>query len=232
MGLLEEVGQDVERAELVGTAAVVPHAATLSSSATLTCSTSAIGSCRKRLPIARNDVGIAGRQEPVGAFAAGSFSIALRGERLRHLPRRLVGREDERDVAAEDALQDRPDQRVVRAAEDDRVDARLLERSGGLADGLDGRLAERVVALDQRHELRARDRHDGDAGVERPDQRLVAAARHGRLGREQADAPVARRADGRVGLRLDDAEHRDRRAPAAGRAAPPRWPSCRPRRRA
>ena len=88
-----------------------------------------------------------------------------------------------------------------------------LSGRGGLADGGDRGLAERVVALDQRHELRARDGHDRDAGVERPDQRLVAAARHRRLGREQADAPVAGRAHGRVGLRLDDAEHRDRQRP-------------------
>ena len=60
MRLLEEVGQDVERAQLVGPAAVVPALLmrrTLSSSATLTRSTSAIGSCRKRLPIAWNASG-------------------------------------------------------------------------------------------------------------------------------------------------------------------------------
>ena len=137
----------------------------------------------------------------------------LAGERLRHLARRLVGGEDERDVAAEDALQDRPDQRVVRAAEHDGVDLCLLQRRGGLAHRGDGRLAEGVVALDQRHELGAGDGDDGDAGIERPDQRLVAAAGDGRLGREQADATVARGAHGGVRLGLDHAEHRHRQRP-------------------
>ena len=83
---------------------------------------------------------------------------ALARERLGDLARGLLRREDERDAAAEDALEDRPDQRVVRAAEDDRVDAGLLERRRVLAHRVDGLLAERVVALDQRHEPRARDR--------------------------------------------------------------------------
>ena len=84
---------------------------------------------------------------------------------------------------------------------------------GGLAHRRDGRLTERVVSLDQRHQLRAGDGHDGDAGIERPDQRLVAAARDGRLGREQADATVARSAHGGVCLGLDHAEHRHRQRP-------------------
>ena len=40
------------------------------------------------------------------------------------------------DVAAEDALEDGPNKRVVRAAEDDGVDAGFLERPCVLAHGL------------------------------------------------------------------------------------------------
>ena len=67
---------------------------------------------------------VAGRQEAVGALAGLVVLDPLARERLGHLARRLLGGEDERHVAAEDALEDRADQRVVRAAEDDGVDAR------------------------------------------------------------------------------------------------------------
>ena len=92
-------------------------------------------------------------------------------ERRRDLARRLLGREDERHVAPEDALEHGPDQRIVRAAEDDRVAAGLLERRGVLGD----RVHRLLAGLDQRDELRAGDRGERDAGVERVDERLVAA---------------------------------------------------------
>ena len=160
MGLLEEVRQDVERAQLVRAAAVVPHAATLSSSATADVLDLGDRELQEAAAHRPERVRVAGGQEAVGALALGVVLDPLAGERLRHLARGLVGGEDERHVAAEDALQDRPDQRVVRAAEDDRVDAGLLQRLGGLAHCGDGRLAERIVALDQRHELRAGDGDD------------------------------------------------------------------------
>ena len=50
---------------------------------------------------------------------------ALARERLGDLARGLLGREDERHLAPEDALEDRADERVVGAAEDHRVAARL-----------------------------------------------------------------------------------------------------------
>ena len=59
---------------------------------------------------------VPGRQEAVGALAGRVVLEPLPRERLRDLAGGLVGLEDERDVAAEDPLQDRPDQRVVRAA--------------------------------------------------------------------------------------------------------------------
>ena len=134
----------------------------------------------------------------------------LAAQRLRHLAGGLLRREDERDPAAEDPLEDRPDQRVVRAAEDHGVDVCGLERLGVLADGV-GRLGpERGLALDQRHEAGARDREKPGAGVERLHELAVAAGVHRRLGREQADPAVARRLDGRVRLGRDHADHRQR----------------------
>ena len=65
---------------------------------------------------------IAGREEAVRTFARVVVLDPLARERLGDLARRLLGGEDERHAAPEDALEDRPDQRVVRAAEDDGVD--------------------------------------------------------------------------------------------------------------
>ena len=96
----------------------------------------------------------------------------------------------------------------MRAAEDHRVDPRVLEGSGDLAHGLGRLLAERVGPFDQRHEPRARDGDDLDARVVGVDELLVAAARHGRLGREQPDAPVPGRERRGVGLGLQDADDR------------------------
>src|SRR4029079_14344703 len=55
---LDEVGDQVERAELVVMLpSVGPHAAAASRVAISTCSTSSIGSCRNRRPIARKGAG-------------------------------------------------------------------------------------------------------------------------------------------------------------------------------
>src|SRR6478735_5592536 len=72
--------------------------------------------------------GIAGGEEAVLALAPPFVLPSARLERGRDLARGLLGREDERHVAAEHALKHGPDQGVVRAAEDDRVAAGLLER--------------------------------------------------------------------------------------------------------
>src|SRR5262245_30611846 len=69
---------------------------------------------------------IARREEAVRAEAIACVLPVLARQRFRHLARRLLGREDEGDVAAEDALEHGPDQRIVRAAEDDRVAAGLF----------------------------------------------------------------------------------------------------------
>src|SRR5439155_802292 len=115
-------------------------------------------------------LGIAGREEAVGTFAAALVLDALALERLRDLASRLLGREDELHVAAEDALEDLADQRVVRAAEDHGVDPFRLQRRRVLAHRALGLLAVRIVALDQRHEPWAGELMERDAGVERVDE--------------------------------------------------------------
>jgi hypothetical protein len=97
----------------------------------------------------------------------------------------------------------------VRAAEDDRVDSCLLERRRVLPDGVQELLAERVVALDQRDEARAGDCDHVRSGVQRAHELGIAAARDGRLGREQSDPPVARREDGGVRLGREDPDDGD-----------------------
>ena len=148
-------------------------------------------------------VRVPGRQEAVGALAGGIVLDPLPRQRLRDLACGLLGREDERHVAAEDPLQDRPDQRVVRAAENDRVDSGGLQRLGVLPHRGGRLLGERIVALDQRHQPRARDRNDLRARVERAHELLVAAAGDGGLRREQADPAIAGRLHRRVRLGRD-----------------------------
>ena len=118
-------------------------------------------------PHLAEELGVAGRQEAVRALARVSVLDPLTGKRLAHFPRGLLSREDERDASSEHALEDRPNQRVVRAAEDDRVRAGLLERRRVLANRCRRLLAEGVVALDQRYEPMTCDGDDMDAGVER-----------------------------------------------------------------
>src|SRR5205085_5261808 len=110
---------------------------------------------------------------------------------------------------AEDALEDRPDQGGVRAAENDRVDARLLQRRGVFAHRI-GRLhAEGIVALYQGNEPRARNLQELRAGIERVHELAVAAGLHRPLGREQADPAVPRRLHGGVSLWGDHAHDRN-----------------------
>ena len=201
--LLEEVELDVERTKLVRPPPL-SHAAA-SSSRSATCSTESIGSWRKRAPVRRKASGSSVVRKRHSPSRAASLSMRC-ARAFRDLARGLLRREDERHVAAEDTLQDGTDQRVVRAAEDDRVDSGRLQRLRVLTDGLDGSRAVRVVALDERHERRARDRHDLDAGVERAKQRDVPARGDRGFRREQADAAVARRLHGGVRLGRDHAD--------------------------
>jgi hypothetical protein len=63
----------------------------------------------------------------------------------------------------------------MRAAENHRVHARILERRSVLADCGLGLLTVRIVTFDQRDESRTRNRVEGDARVQRVDERRVAA---------------------------------------------------------
>ena len=143
--LLEEVGDDLERAQLVGPAAVLPaHAGGRLELREGDVLDLAERELEEALAERAEELRVAGGQEAVGALAALAVLDPLAGERLGHLARGLLGGEDERHAAPEDALEDRPDQRVVRAAEDDRVDLGVLERRGVLAHGLGRLLAERA----------------------------------------------------------------------------------------
>ena len=93
---------------------------------------------------------IACGEEAVLALAGRVVLDTLPRQRLGDLARRLLRGEDERDVAAEHALEDRADERVVRAAEDDGVHVRVLERPRRIPARPSSLLAERVGALDQR----------------------------------------------------------------------------------
>ena len=101
----------------------------------------------------------------------------------------LLGGEHERHLPAEDSLEDRADERVVGAAEDDGVAACVLQRPRVFAH----RVHRLPTGLDQGHELRAGDGRHRHTGIERRHERLVAARSDGRLGGEQPDPPVARR---------------------------------------
>ncbi len=165
------------------------------------------GSWRNRSPSAAKSPASPVVRKVVCALAGRIVADPLAGERLGDLAGGLVGGEDERRRAAEDALEERAQQRVVRAAEDDRVDAGLLERRGVVAHGGEELLGP-GVPLDQRDEARTGDLGHGHARVERVDDVGVAAARDGSLGGEDADAAVARRLHGGMGLGREDADDR------------------------
>ena len=149
--------------------------------------------------------GVAGRQESVAAFACRVVLESLAGERHGDFTCGFLRGEDERDVAAEHAVEDGSDQRVVRAPEDHGVDAGLLQRRRILAHRL-LELLERRVVLDQRHEARAGDLH---------------RARCRRRARARARRSARRR--------RSPAWRADRRGGSASRA-PPQPPQVRSRR--
>ena len=185
-------------------------------------------------------------QEPPAGLAEKDVRVARREETCRRLPwrrrsrspcapasrrpaRGLLRREDKRRPRGRGPLQDRPDQRVVRAAEDDRVAPASLSgaaysRPRRLSPPRRGRRprSEGRAAGGQRRRPRRRRRAR--------QQLRVAAARDRRLGGEEPDAAVARREDG-MRLRGEDADDRDREPPWSSGSAP-RSPSCRQRRRA
>ena len=85
----------------------------------------------------------------------------------------------------------------------------LLQRRGVLTYRFRRRCAERVVALDQRHEPRARNGDEVDAGVEGMHELGIASGGDRAFGGEQPDAPVACRLDCGVRFRGDHPDDRD-----------------------
>ena len=114
--------------------------------------------------------------------------MRLARKRLGDLARGLLGREDERHAASEDPLEHRPDDRIVRAAEDDGVDVGLLSGSAtsrtastvsspnGSAPSISG------TSVGQATEVTS------TPASSAPDQLVVATARDGRL-RSRAGRP-------------------------------------------
>ena len=151
---------------------------------------------------------IACGEEAVRAFALRVVLVSLPGERLGNLARGFLRREHQGDVASKDTLKDRAHERIVRAAEDDGVDAGILQRCGIRPYGLGGLFAERIVALDQRHQPRAGNGRQLDARIECAHELRVPAGRNRALRRQQADPPVARRLHGRVRLGSDHTHDR------------------------
>ena len=182
-------------------------------------------------------VDVAGREERVVALAAGRVAEPARAEDVLDLAGERRAGGDDLDAAAERALEDRAHERVVGAAEDHGVDARLAQRRAVGAHGVDDAAVEREAALDDRGQVRARDRGDVDERVGVADRALVGAARdRGRRG-EQPDAAVARRRHRLHRARAARRRGRRRRASSpsaacAAPAAPPPSPSCRRRRAA
>ena len=195
--LLEEVDLDRQLAQLVR-ASPVPGHATASSSASSTCSTSEIGSWRKRTRDAERSGVPVVRKRYVPSRRVVLDPLAREG--LRDLARGLLGGEDERHVAAEHALEDRPDDRVVRAAEDHGVDALLLERrrvarTASVVSSPNGS-SPSISGTSRGHATGSSDTPASSACTS-----LRSGRRDGRLGREQADASVPRRLHrGRLGL--------------------------------
>ena len=161
-----------------------------------------IGSWRKRAPISRKSSGSPVVRKRYVPSRASSFSIPLRAS--VSATSRAVSSAEKTSVTPRPKTRWKigPDQRVVRAAEDDRVDPGVLERRRVLAHGLGRLLAERVVALDQRHEPRARRRR-------RPRRRRRARGRAPRSARSR------RSPRSRAGRCAGSASRARRRAPRA-----------------
>ena len=125
---------------------------------------------------------------------------------------------DQADVAAQDPLQHRGDQRVVGAAEDHGVDVGSLQRRAIGAHRLDHALVERKAVLDYRREVV---RLDLDHLQPRPclckRPAVCPALDRGRR-RENPDPAGLGDRGGDLGLRLDHADDLDPGSPAISEA--------------
>jgi len=150
------------------------------------------------------------RQKAVRPLARSLVLNSLPGQRLCNLTCRLFRREDERDVTTEHALEDLPDQRIVRTAEDHGVDTGILQWHRVLTYGVGCRRRERIVALDQRHEARTCHREELDTGIECVNELRVAPRLDRCLRGQESDPAVPRRLHRRMRFGRDDTDDRNR----------------------
>src|SRR5690606_30303752 len=164
---------------------------------------------------AGGDLGEAAREigdhqgERAGAALAGELAL---GQQLGELGGGRFGAVDDRDRTAGDArrlvAQDGREQGVVRAAEDERVDALGDQRLEVAARDEGGHLAVEPALLDERNEQRGRALADLGAGADARDGPRIGAGGDGARGRDDADLAAPAGAHAGPGARLDDAEDR------------------------
>ena len=133
--------------------------------------------------------------------------VAVRHQRL-HLRRHGLGRVHEAHAGAERGRDRRPQQRVVRAPQDQRVHAAAGERLEVQGGDLAGDGVVPPPLLGERHEQRARPCHDLDVGPERTQRPPVGAGGDRGLGADDAD-PAPGCGERGAGARRDDTDHRD-----------------------
>ena len=138
--------------------------------------------------------------------AARGLEPARLEDPLRRRGERVAGGH-QAHVAAEEALQHRPHERIVRAAEDHRVDPGAPQRRAVGAHRLDDLLGEREAALDDRRQVRRRDLGHGELAVLAAERPQVGAAGDGRRGRQHADPARVGDRRGDLGLGLDHPDH-------------------------
>src|SRR5579862_9276935 len=155
-------------------------------------------------------------QEAAGGIGEGhpqpSHPVSRRGEgpkELFHGGGAVRGGIDQRYLRPQEFFQRLPQERVVRAAEDEGVHVRLHYFFQVTADDLVGDGVLQPPFLDEGDEHGARLAGDVHAGVERVDGPLVRAALDGGPGADDADAPVARGGDGGPSAGDDDADDGD-----------------------
>ena len=162
---------------------------------------------------AAEGLGIAGADEAVLALiGARGLERAAFEDPLRRRGERVAGG-DQAHLAAEEALQHRRHQRVVRAAEDHRVDLGAAQRRAVGAHLLDHGLGERKPALDDRREVGRGHLGHGELAMGARERPQVGAAVDGGRGREHPDSTRVGDRGGDLGLGLD---HGDDVDPALG----------------
>ena len=131
-------------------------------------------------------------------------------ERLFHEERRLIGTRHEHDVGSHHLADHAREIRVVGAAQEQRVDARLAHRRKEPLCEHHHFIAGRLVALDELDESGARRRGERDVRTGRAHSLDVGARRDRADGADDADFVVVGHAHERPSTWLDDADDRHR----------------------